>query len=1101
MAVPHFSVGLVTRGAGRSAVLSAAYRHCAKMRFDREGRTIDYTRKHGLLHEEFAIPFDAPEWLVNMVAGISVSAAAERFWNRVEDIEKRSDAQLAKDVTIALPRELSAQQNIALVRDFVERHFLAKGMIADWVYHDAPGNPHVHLMSTLRPLAIDGFGQKKIAVIDINGRPCRNDSGKIIYENWAGGIEAFNTLRDGWFACQNQHLASAGIDLQVDGQSFEKRGIDLTPTIHLGAGANAIERKGKAAGRKLWLERRQLHEERRAINAGRIELKPNVVIDLISREKSVFDERDIARIIHRYVDDEPRFQSLMAKVLQSSEVLRLDRERIDIETGKRAPAKYTTRALIRLEAKMVSGAIRLSRQVSNVPTAALLEKILKQHPALSEEQTAAIRTVTGDHRIAAVIGRAGAGKTTMMKAARQAWEAAGYRVVGGALAGKASEGLEKEAGICARTLSSWEYRWAGRRDELDGKTVFVLDEAGMVSSRQMALVIEAVVKCRAKLVLIGDPDQLQPIEAGAAFRAIVERIGYAELGTIYRQRQAWMRTASLDLARGEIGEAINAYKAKGRILGSKFKSTAMIELISAWDRDYDSGKSALILAHLRRDVRELNEMARATLVSRGIIDQGETFETAQGSRRFSTGDQIVFLRNEASLGVKNGMLAKVVEATKGRVVCEILASDRGHVTIDQFRYNDVDHGYATTIHKSQGATVDMVKVLASLSLDRHLTYVAMTRHREDFSLFFGERSFEKAGGLVQTLSRRNAKQTTLDYEDRGFYHHALRFAEARGLDLLSVARTLIRERLEWVVRQKQSLAELGARLARAATRLATTDPRVSLQGIAETEVKPLIAGIRTFSLSLEQAVEDRMGADPRLKGQWEQVSSRLHTVYAQPEVAFRAIDIDAMLTDPSSAATAIAAVAESPETFGLLKGRSGGFAGRADRLDRERALAAAPALARAIGRYLDSRAILHGKHEADERLDRQRASISITKLSEVAQRLLSRVRNAIDSGDIAGALALASTDRALKAELDAFGERVSQRFGEQTFLPPSAKMPEGSVFYGLTSKLNGEQKSEIAAAWHDMRTVQQLAAARRSTDALELDQALRLSESKGVTLR
>ena len=143
MAIPHFSVSIVARGSGRSAVLSAAYRHCARMEYEREARTIDYTRKQGLLHEEFVIPADAPDWLRVMIADRSVSGASEAFWNKVEVFEKRVDAQLAKDVTIALPIELSSEQNIALMRDFVAEHLTTKGMVADWVYHDAPGNPHV----------------------------------------------------------------------------------------------------------------------------------------------------------------------------------------------------------------------------------------------------------------------------------------------------------------------------------------------------------------------------------------------------------------------------------------------------------------------------------------------------------------------------------------------------------------------------------------------------------------------------------------------------------------------------------------------------------------------------------------------------------------------------------------------------------------------------------------------------------------------------------------------------------------------------------------------------------------------------------------------
>jgi Ti-type conjugative transfer relaxase TraA len=393
-----------------------------------------------------------------------------------------------------------------------------------------------------------------------------------------------------------------------------------------------------------------------------------------------------------------------------------------------------------------------------------------------------------------------------MKAAREAWEAAGYRVVGGALAGKVVEGLEKEAGIRSRTLASWELRWDEGRDQLDKKTVFVLDEAGMVSSRQMAVSVEAATKAGAKLVLIGDPYQLQPIEAGAAFRAIADRIGYAELETIYRQRLQWMCEASLDLARSNVGKAVDAYRAHGCFKGSELKTQAVENVIADWNRDYDPQKSCLILAHLRRDVRMLNEMARAKLVERGIVADGFVFITEDGKRNFATGDQIVFLKNEGSLGVKNGMLAKVVEAAPGRIVAEIGGNEHlRRVTIEQRFYRIVDLGYATTIHKSQGATVDRVKVLASLSLDRHLTYVAMTRHREDLGVYYGRRSFSKNGGLIPILSRRNGKETTLDYEKGAFYRHALRFAHARGLHLVNVARTLMRDRLEWIIWQRSRI--------------------------------------------------------------------------------------------------------------------------------------------------------------------------------------------------------------------------------------------------------------------------------------------------------
>ncbi|MBY2936080.1 Ti-type conjugative transfer relaxase TraA [Rhizobium leguminosarum] len=1107
MAVPHFSVSIVARGSGRSAVLSAAYRHCAKMDYEREARTIDYTRKRGLLYEEFVIPAGAPTWLRAMIADRSVSGASEAFWNKVEAFEKRSDAQLAKDVTIALPIELSAEQSIALVRDFVERHITSKGMVADWVYHDAPGNPHVHLMTTLRPLTERGFGAKKIAVTSPDGNPMRNDAGKIVYELWAGSADDFNTIRDGWFACQNRHLALAGLDIRVDGRSFEKQGIELTPTIHLGAGTKAIDRKAEQANARssAWspkLERIELQEDRRTENARRIQRRPEIVLDLITREKSVFDERDVAKILHRYIDDAALFQNLMVRILQSPEALRLERDRIDFATGIRTPAKYTTREMIRLEAEMVSRAIWLSGRASHGVREAVLEATFARHARLSDEQRTAIERVAGGERIAAVIGRAGAGKTTMMKAAREAWEASGYRVVGGALAGKAAEGLEKEAGIQSRTLSSWELRWNQSRDQIDTRTVFVLDEAGMVSSRQMALFVEAVSKAGAKLVLVGDPEQLQPIEAGAAFRAIADRIGYAELETIYRQRQQWMRDASLDLGRGNVGQAVDAYRAHGHVRGLDLKAQAVESLIADWDRDYDPSKSSLILAHLRRDVRMLNDMARAKLVERGILADGFAFKTEDGTRMFAAGDQIVFLKNEGSLGVKNGMLAKVIDAAAGRLVVALGEGEhRRLVTIEQRFYNKLDHGYATTIHKSQGATVDRVKVLASLSLDRHLTYVAMTRHREDLAIYYGRRSFAKSGGLIPILSRRKAKETTLDYEKSSLYGQALRFAEARGLHLMNVARTIAHDRLQWVVRQKQKLADLGARLAaigvilgRAAS--AKTSPKSKAK-----ESKPMVSGISTFPKSIDQSVEDKLAADPGLKKQWEDVSTRFHLVYAQPESAFKAVNVDAMLKDQAIAKTTLAKIAGEPERFGALRGKTGVFANRGDKQDRERAIANVPALARNLERYLRQRAEIERKHETEERAVRRQVSVDIPALSAPAKQTLERVRDAIDRDDLPAGLEYALAVKMVKAELDRFAKAVSQRFGERTFLGIASKDPSGETFKSVTAGMNPAQKAEVQAAWNSMRTIQQLSAHERTTEALKQAETLRQTRSQGLSLK
>ena len=936
-------------------------------------------------------------------------------------------------------------------------------------------------------------------MIGEDGQPLRGKAGKIQYRLWAGEKQEFLEQRNGWLDLQNQHLALAGLEIRVDGRSYAERGIDLAPTPHVGAGARAIQRKAELQGWSPSLERIEIAEAQKSANAARILKRPEIVLTLLTSEMSVFDERDIAKVLHRYVADPGTFQALMSRILQSPELLRLQRLTIDFETGRKVPARYTTREMIRLETEMANRAIWLSAKSSHGVRERVLESVFDRHERLSDEQRTAIEQVTKPGGIAAVVGRAGAGKTTMMKAAREAWELAGYRVIGGTLAGKAAEGLQKEAGIESRTLASWELRWKEGREPLTDKTVMVIDEAGMIASKQMAYFVETAVRFGAKLVLIGDPEQLQPIEAGAAFRAIVERIGYAELERIYRQREDWMREASLDLARGNVAKAIGAYNGHGRVIGEPLKAQAITSLIAAWDLEHDPAKSTLILAHLRRDVRELNRLAREKMVERGVVGTGHAFRTEDGPRSFDAGDQIVFLKNDSTLGVKNGMLARVVEAAPGRIVAEVgEGSDRHHVAVEQRSYRNIDHGYATTIHKSQGATVDRVKVLASLSLDRHLTYVAMTRHRDDVALYYGKRSFEKAGGLEHILSRKNTKETTLDYERGTLYRQALSFAENRGMHIVKVARTLVRDRLDWTLRQKQRLAGMASRLRAVGTRLGRLDTR---QSQSLKEKRPMVASIKAFAKSVPDIVEEKLHADPAVKKQWDEVSTRFRYVFADPETAFKAINFDAVLSDRDTARQTLAKLVGEPGSIGPLKGGTGILAGRSQREERRVAELNVPALKRDIARYLELRHTVGEKIAAEEQALRRRVLIDIPALSPDAYRVLERVRDAIDRNDLPAALGYAVSNREIKVEIDGFNKAVAERFGERRLLVNQARTPSGMLFDKAAEGMAPAEKQKLAEAWPVMRAAQQLAAHERTVEALKQTESLRVSQRQTPALK
>ncbi|RUM13997.1 MobA/MobL family protein, partial [Rhizobium fabae] len=152
MAIMFVRAQVLSRGAGRSIVSAAAYRHRARMMDEQAGTSFSYRGgAYELVHEELALPDQMPAWLRTAIDGRSVAGASEVLWNALDAFEKRADAQLARELIIALPEELTRAENIALVREFVRDNLTAKGMVVDWVYHDKEGNPHAHVLMTLRP--------------------------------------------------------------------------------------------------------------------------------------------------------------------------------------------------------------------------------------------------------------------------------------------------------------------------------------------------------------------------------------------------------------------------------------------------------------------------------------------------------------------------------------------------------------------------------------------------------------------------------------------------------------------------------------------------------------------------------------------------------------------------------------------------------------------------------------------------------------------------------------------------------------------------------------------------------------------------------------
>ncbi len=766
MAIYHLHVKVIGRKAGSSAVASAAYRSASRLRDERIDRSHDFTAKRGVVHSEVMLPENALEaW-----------SERERLWNDVEAFEVRKDAQLAREVEFALPRELSQAQGIELARDFVQAEFVSRGMVADLNVHwdraeDGSAKPHAHVMLTMRSVDENGFGPK---VRDWNATQ--------MVERW----------RERWAELANERLAELDIDARIDHRSLEAQGVALEPQTQIGAPAQRIESNG-LDGADVEADRAELHREIARHNGARIIADPSVALDAITHQQSTFTRKDIAKFAHRHSDGIDQFNDVMGAIGKAPDL---------VELGKdgRGEDRFTTRQMIETEQRLHRAAERMAGEgqhaVSDADREAALTRAAQRGLVLSGEQNDALDHITDARGLGVVVGFAGTGKSAMLGVARQAWAAAGYEVRGAALSGIAAENLENGSGIPSRTIARMEHSWGQGRDLLTGRDVLVIDEAGMVGTRQLERVLSHAADAGAKVVLVGDPQQLQAIEAGAAFRSIHDRHGGVEIGQVRRQRADWQREATRDLATGRIGAAIGAYDAQGMVHQAASRDEARSNLVERWDRDRQAEPEAsrIILTHTNDEVSALNKAARERMRAAGDLGEEVQVDVERGARAFARGDRVMFLRNERSLGVKNGTLG-VIEGVSAQSMT-VRIDDGRSVRFDLKDYSHIDHGYAATIHKAQGMTVDRTHVLATPGMDAHGSYVAMSRHRDGMDLHYGGDDFATRNRLVRTLSRDRAKDMASDYDQ---IDPARTYAERRGISfrqrVVEIVRRVVPEKL------------------------------------------------------------------------------------------------------------------------------------------------------------------------------------------------------------------------------------------------------------------------------------------------------------------
>jgi len=577
-------------------------------------------------------------------------------------------------------------------------------------------------------------------------------------------------------------------------------------------------------------------------------------IERISRDKSHFGERELLRA----TAEEAQGRGLSATQIRAGVKAELQKPSFITLGPHEREAHYTTRELWEIEKALLAnaehlrqvtghqvehrhylyGILKAERRAAQIEKTAHKEQTPQQHPErakdsqandsrpdasrvgaressgreaptpqMSSEQRAALAHITKETGgIALVSGMAGTGKTFLLDAAREAWEAQGFKVIGAAVAGKAARGLEEGAGIKSTTVArlgfEWERgfdsiqvseKWARKvewlhatwqidsktrrellaplevpktklgaewqyatwqisksqkemlekhierreRFELDAKTVLVIDEAGMLGTKQMGTLLAKARETGAKVVLVGEQRQIQAVEVGGPFGSLQRRLGASELTQIIRQKEAWQRAAVKDFAEGRAAKALAAYHERGWLTITDGREAAKRALITAWKAEgVKAPRENVIFAGTRDEARSLNRMAQEARRRAGALG----FRTVKiGRDTIHEKDRVLFTKNSLTLGVQNGTTGTVKEVDVRRHSLTVKLDNGQESLIPLREYQEIMIGYALTTHKGQGQTVRNAYVLCGGPMaDRELSYVQASRAREK-TQFFSER--------------------------------------------------------------------------------------------------------------------------------------------------------------------------------------------------------------------------------------------------------------------------------------------------------------------------------------------------------------------------
>jgi conjugative relaxase-like TrwC/TraI family protein len=543
----------------------------------------------------------------------------------------------------------------------------------------------------------------------------------------------------------------------------------------------------QAIGRAMGIDASYLNEQRRAfepVPAEELDRRKEAVareaISALSAQHSHWNDADFSRAVaERAVGrlSARDARELIEEKLRSFDLVHLG----GLVTGRknsdqrryinRIEERYSSPEILALEAKMLRDIEAIVKGRATVSPSQLIEEAIRRsQPTLDQEQADAVRYLLTGPGVRLCSGMAGTGKTHALNTCAEVWKQEGRDVWGCAVAAATAQRLQGTTGILSDTLEQTLFLLDTGRIHLSERAVVVVDEAAMMGTRTMARLVEHIMKSQgSRLVMVGDAQQLQSIEAGGAFKYAASVLGEIRLENIRRQREEWARESVRHFARGEAREGLKGFMDHGRLHVAESGEAAMAAMLDQWKKDggvQDPAK-VFLLAARNSEVKEICLRAQTERILAGEVDKEKKIY-ANGVF-FHEGDRLQFQKNSRVLGVSNSDTGTVLRVEPERKALRVrLDKDGREITVSFGRYSpeNLRLGYCSTVHKAQGASLPTVHVLLSNSgmLDQHMAYVMASRSIESTHLFCerDEASKPELASLMKALGRE--RQKTLAHE-------------------------------------------------------------------------------------------------------------------------------------------------------------------------------------------------------------------------------------------------------------------------------------------------------------------------------------------------